>query len=135
MRSSRPASALPAGVLVAVDAFALVAFVLAGIRSHHEVGALDLIARNVIPLGISWLVVSAVVGTYRRPGLRTLLITWVAAVPLGIVARSLWVGSPSGGELLVFVGVASAFTLLFLLVGRWIAASIGRRMLPVGSDP
>lgn len=126
---------MPTGILAAADALALVAFVLAGIRSHHEVGAVDLIARNVIPLEVSWFAVGAAAGTYRRPGPRTLLVTWIVAVPLGIVARSLWVGSPTGGELLLFVAVASAFTLLFLLFGRWIAALIGRRMLPVGRDP
>jgi hypothetical protein len=135
MRRSRRSRAAPTRVLAAADAIALVMFVLAGIRSHHEVGAIDLVARNAIPLEIAWFAAGAVVGAYRQPGLRTLLITWIAAVPVGIVARSLWVGSPTGGELVLFVGVASAFTLLFLLAGRWIAGMIGGRMLPVGPDP
>ena len=132
---SQRSPGVPTRILVAADALALVAFVLAGIRSHHEVGALDLVARNVIPLGIAWFTVGTVVGTYRRPGLRTLLGTWIVAVPAGVVARSLWVGSPTGGELLLFVAVASAFTLLFLMIGRWIAGTIVRRMRPVGPDP
>jgi Protein of unknown function (DUF3054) len=135
VRRSRRSPTAPTRVLATADALALVAFVLAGIRSHHEVGAVDLIARNVIPLEIAWFTVGTVVGVYRRPGPRTLLLTWIVAVPAGIVARSLWVGSPTGGELLLFVAVASAFTLLFLLAGRWIAGRIGRRMLPVGPDP
>jgi TRAP-type uncharacterized transport system fused permease subunit len=132
-RSPDPPSA-PTRILVVADAAAPIVFVLAGIRSHHEVGALELIARNVIPLGIAWFAVGAVVGVYRRPGLRSLRVTWIVAVPTGVAARSLWVGSPTGGELLLFVVVASAFTLFFLLVGRWISGVIARRLMPVGPD-
>ncbi len=83
-------------------------FVVAGIRSHHEVGALDLFLRNAVPLEVAWFAVSAVAATYRRPGLRTLLWTWIVAVPTGLVVRSIWVGSPSGTRLLVFVGIGLA---------------------------
>ena len=117
--------------LAAVDALALVAFVVAGIRSHHEVGAVDLFLRNAIPLLSAWFAVAAVTGAYRRPGFRTLLITWAVAVPGGLVARSLWVGSPTGIRLLVFLGVGLVFTALFLSVGRSLARLAGRRMLTV----
>jgi hypothetical protein len=100
------------------DSLALVAFVLAGIRSHHEIGALDLFLRNAVPLVVMWFTVAAVSGSYRRPGLRTLLWTWIVAVPAALVVRSLWVGSPSGVRLLTFLGIGLAFTLLFLLAGR-----------------
>lgn len=113
-------------VLAVADAVALVVFVLIGVRAHHEVGALDAVMRNAVPLELSWFTVAAVTGAYRRPGLRTLLWTWVVAVPAGIVVRSLWIGSPSGLDLLTFLGVGSAFTLLFLLVAR---AAVG------GFDP
>ena len=105
---------------------------MAGIRSHREVGAIDLFLRNAIPLLLAWFTVATVAGAYRRPGLRTLVITWVFAVPAGLVARSLWVGSPTGARLLVFLGVGLVFTALFLLVGRGLARLAGRRMLPVG---
>lgn len=112
---------------VVADAVALMVFVLAGIRSHHEVGAIDLFLRNAVPLEVAWFAVSAVAATYRRPGLRTLLWTWIVAVPAGLVVRSIWVGSPSGTRLLVFVGIGLLFTLLFLLAGRGIVALIDRR--------
>lgn len=117
--------------LAAADALALVVFVLAGIRSHHEVGALDLFFRNAVPLLTAWFVVATVTGAYRRPGLRTLMITWVVAVPAGLVARSMWVGSPTGARLLVFLGIGLVFTALFLLVGRFLARLAGRQALPV----
>jgi hypothetical protein len=112
---------------VVADAVALMVFVVAGIRSHHEVGALDLFLRNAVPLELAWFAVSIVAATYRRPGIRTLLWTWVVAVPAGLIVRSIWVGSPSGSSLLVFVGIGLAFTLVFLLAGRGIVGLIDRR--------
>jgi hypothetical protein len=117
-------------LLAIVDAAALTMFVLIGVRSHHDAGGLQVVARNLVPLEAAWFCIAPLMGTYRRPGLRSLLRTWVVAVPLGLGLRTLWVGSPSGLELLTFLGVGLAFTLLFLLVGRWIAAAIGRRVFP-----
>jgi Protein of unknown function (DUF3054). len=111
---------------VVADAVALVAFVLVGIRSHHEVGALDAFFRNAVPLEAMWFAVAVVSGAYRRPGIRSLLWTWIVAVPVALVVRSLWVGSPSGVRLLTFLGVGLAFTLLFLLAGRAVVGVSGR---------
>lgn len=113
----------------AADAIALVTFVLVGIRSHDRFGALDLFLRNAVPLGVMWFATAAVFGAYRRPGLQTLLTTWIVAVPTALVVRSLWVGSPSGLRLLTFLGIGLAFTLPFLLVGRAAAGFAGRRTL------
>ena len=44
---ARRRSVLP---FVVADAVALMVFVVAGIRSHHEVGALELFLRNAVPL-------------------------------------------------------------------------------------
>jgi hypothetical protein len=120
---------------VVADAAALMVFVLVGIRSHHEVGALDLFLRNAVPLEAAWFVVSVVAATYRRPGIRTLLWTWVVAVPAGLVVRSIWVGSPSGSRLLVFVGIGMGFTFVFLLAGRGVVELIGRRRRPADALP
>jgi hypothetical protein len=128
----QPASSRTGTVLRAVDVLALIAFVLVGIRSHHESGAAALFLRNAVPLLVAWFVVAVAVGTYRRPSTRTLLINWAVAVPVGLIARSLVIGSPTGGRLVTFLGVGLAFTLLFLIVGRALAGVIGRRVLPVG---
>jgi Protein of unknown function (DUF3054) len=118
-------SAIP---FVIADAIALVVFVLIGIRSHHEIGALDVFLRNAVPLEVAWFVVAAFTGAYRRPGTRTLVRTWIVAVPAALIVRTLWVGSPSGRRLMIFLGIGLAFTLLFLLVGRAAAGFAGRRM-------
>jgi hypothetical protein len=117
----------PSAVLFPVaDGVALVVFVLVGIASHHEVGAVDLLLRNAVPLEVMWFAVAVVSGAYRRPGLRTLLWTWIVAVPAGLVVRSIWVGSPTGVRLVTFLGVGTAFTLLSLLAGRAAVGVIGR---------
>ena len=113
-------------ILAAVDGLALAVFVLAGIRSHDEIGALDLFLRNAVPLEVAWFAVAPVSGAYRRPGVRTLLWTWIVAVPTALVVRSIWVGSPTGTRLLVFLGIGLAFTLLFLLAGRALAGFVDR---------
>ena len=123
---------ISARILATVDAVALLLFVLVGVRSHHDAGGLSVLARNAIPLEAAWFCVAMPMRAYRRPGIRTLLRTWVVAVPAGLLLRTLWVGSPTGVRLLTFLGVGLGFTLLFLLAGRWIATSIGRRVFPAG---
>ena len=116
-------SAIP---FVVADGVALITFVLVGIRSHHEIGALAVFLRNAVPLEVMWFAVAAVTGAYRRPGIRTLLWTWLVAVPVALIVRTLWVGSPGGLRLLTFLGIGLTFTLLFLLIGRAVAGFAGR---------
>ncbi len=101
----------------AVDTVALLAFVVVGVI-QHEGFELRGVLRTGIPLLVAWFLVALVVGTYRQPSWARMLATWVVAVPLGLVARSAVRGGPWGKGLLVFGGVAMAFTLLFLLGGR-----------------
>jgi len=118
-------------VLLGVDLLALVSFVVVGLGSHHETGVLDLFARNAIPLVVSWCVVARILRTYRASGLAPMFRTWAVAVPIALVARSIWVGSPTGGRFLIFLLVAMTFTLLFLLAGRALVAVVARRRKPV----
>jgi hypothetical protein len=102
----------------AVDAAALVAFVVVGVIQHDAGLAVAGIVRTGAPLLAAWFAVALVVGTYRRPGWLTLAITWAVGVPLGLVVRSAIRGGPWGRGLLVFGAVAMAFTLVFLVGGR-----------------
>ena len=107
------------------DAAALVLFVLVGIRGHHA-GTVEGFLRNAAPLLLVWFAVAWLAHTYRRPGWRSFLRNWIVAVPVGLLVRTLIVGSPRGGRLLVFLAVGLAFTLLFLVLGR-LVARIGSR--------
>jgi glycopeptide antibiotics resistance protein len=107
------------------DAAALVVFVLIGIRGHHA-STVEGFLRNVIPLLGIWFLVAWQAHTYRRPGWRSLLRNWIVAVPIGLLVRTLIVGSPKGGKIVVFIAVGLAFTLLFLVLGRLLARIVSR---------
>jgi hypothetical protein len=109
----------PSVALVA-DAVALVAFVLIGVRSHTGAFPARDLVENLLPLVAAWACVAALLGTYRRPGLRTLMITWAVAVPIGLTVRTWWVGSFD--RFPAFLAVGMVFTLLFLVGGRSLAA-------------
>ncbi|MEO8475675.1 MAG: DUF3054 domain-containing protein [Actinomycetota bacterium] len=127
-RGPVPAGSAPV-VIVAVDLLALVAFVLAGMRSHHEGTLVEIFLRNAVPLLGTWVIVSVALSTYRRPGFATLLRTWIVAVPIALVIRSLWVGSPSEiAPFLTFLAVGLSFTLLFLAIGRGLARLVAARL-------
>ena len=106
---TEPGSArAPSGAaLVVADAAALLAFVAVGLRSHR-IGAIpEVAARNLVPLAVSWALVSVVVGTYRRRDLVSLLTAWAVSVPLALLARTWWVGSPRGARIAVFLAASA----------------------------
>ena len=74
----------------------------------------------------AWFLVAWAGHTYHRPGWRSLLRNWIIAVPVGLLVRTVIVGSPRGTRILVFVGVGLAFTLLFLVLGRLLARLLSR---------
>ncbi|MGH2538923.1 MAG: DUF3054 domain-containing protein [Actinomycetota bacterium] len=126
-RPATRAEQRPSGTaLVAADLVALLAFVGVGLRSHHIGPVAEVAARNLLPLAVMWAVVALAVGTYRRRDLASLLITWVSAVPVALLVRTWWVGSPQGGRILVFVAVGLTSTLLLLLIGRAVVAVLSR---------
>ena len=65
-------------------------------------------------------------------GLKVVFQTWIVAVPIGLIVRSLWVGSPQGAQIFVFLTVGLAFTLLFLMGGRGVVALATGRGYPRG---
>ena len=113
-------------VLMVTDGLALFAFVLTGSLSHHDVGVLAVLVRNLGPLSIAWVIAAACFGVYRRGSWGVVVLAWAAAVPLSLVVRSWLVGSPRGGELVTFLLVGSGFSLLYLLIGRGLLAATER---------
>jgi hypothetical protein len=103
-------------------------FVIAGMRSHGTASQLEIFARNAVPIGGAWIVASLLLRTYRPPALTRLLATWAVAIPVGVVVRSAWTGSPDGDDLFVFGAVAMAFTLAFLGAGRFLTTLIASRV-------
>jgi hypothetical protein len=117
-----------ARLTLAFDLAALTLFVLAGMRNHRTGSQLEIFLRNAVPVIAAWLVFSVVWRTYRPVRAMRLGLTWVTAVPVGLLLRTWWVGSPTGGRVAVFLGVGMAFTALFLLIGRGLSVLLGRRL-------
>jgi hypothetical protein len=122
-------------VMAAIDVLALLTFVVAGMGSHNEGTVPAYFLRNAVPLVVSWLAFAALLGTYRRVGFKTLWRTWLVAVPVALVVRSVWVGSPTGWRFLTFLLIGLAFTALFLVVGRGLTALITGRGYPSRRRP
>jgi hypothetical protein len=110
---------------VLADAAALVVFVVVGLRGHGG-RTVEGFLRNAVPLLAAWFLVAWTAHTYRRPGWRRLLRTWIVAVPVGLLVRTVIVGSPRGARILVFIAVGLAFTLVFLVLGRLLARLASR---------
>jgi hypothetical protein len=110
---------------VIADAAALVVFVLIGLRGHR-VGTIEGFLRTATPLLGCWFLLAWLTHAYRRPGWRSLLRTWIVAVPVGLLIRTLIVGSPNGVRILVFIAVGLAFTLAFLVLGRLLVRLVSR---------
>ena len=111
-------------ILAAGDAAAIVAFVVIGLLTHGEGIDPRGLLRTAAPILILWFAIAPMIGTYRRPGWRTMLPTWAIAVMGGLLVRRVIFHRPSSwGDLLEFMAVSLAFTLLFLsawrLVARW----------------
>jgi hypothetical protein len=120
-----PSSPRRGWVLPLLDAVALVAFTVVGVANHDGGLRADALARVGGPLLVAWFAAARVVGAYRVPGVRTLVLAWLLAVPAGAAGRTLIAGGPWGRGFVVFLGVALGFTLLFLLVGRGLARAFG----------
>jgi hypothetical protein len=108
------------------DAAALVVFVLVGLRGHR-VSTIEGFLRTAVPLLVAWFLIAWLAHAYRKPGWRSLLRTWIVAVPVGLIVRTLIVGSPNGVRILVFIAVGLAFTLVFLVIGRLLARLLSGR--------
>lgn len=123
-----------ARLTLAFDLAALALFVLAGMRNHRTGSQTEIFLRNAVPVTVAWLVLALPWRTYRPPSIRRLVLTWVTAVPVGLLVRTWWVGAPTGGRILVFLGVGMAFTAVFLAVGRLLGGLLARR-LTAGASP
>jgi len=96
----------------AVDALALVVFVVVGVVTHGaSAGAF---ARDVLCILGGWFAVALAVRLYAHGGWRRLGATWLVGISAGVGVRAAVVDHGPGA----FYGVALGFTALFVLVGR-----------------
>jgi hypothetical protein len=105
-------------LLPLADALGIVTFATVGLLSHDGALSLSGYARDALPVLGGWFAAAMVFGAYRTPSRRTLVLTWIVGVPLGILVRALVLGRSFDGDQAVFLGISLAFTLLFVLAWR-----------------
>jgi Protein of unknown function (DUF3054) len=110
-------------VLATGDAASIVLFAVVGLLSHDEGVTASGLARNAVPILAVAAAAAPLFGTYRRPGVRTLLPTWAVGVLGGLLVRKAVFGRPEDmGELPAFAAVTAGVTLAFLLAWRAVAS-------------
>ena len=101
------------------DVVALLVFTLIGLANHKDGITASSVLKVMGPLVVVGGVAAAILGTYRRPGIRTLIPAWLVTVPIAILIRKALFNTPATWSSTgIFIGVALAFTLLFLLGWR-----------------
>ncbi len=109
------------------DAAALSSFAVIGVKSHGGRLTPASVARNAAPVVGGWFAASALVGTYRQPGLSSAVRAWAVGVPAGVLARQLILRRHLGRETVQFGSITMATTLTLLLAWRAMAAKLGAR--------
>ena len=113
-------------VLAAGDALAIVLFSVIGLANHDEGITVGGIVRNSGPILAAFAVVAPFARTYTKPGLRSLLVTWAIAVPIGVVIRAIALDRPADGSQATFAIVTMITTLILLVAWRGIATVASR---------
>jgi Protein of unknown function (DUF3054) len=102
----------------ASDAVALVVFAVVGLLSHHGAVSGRGLARDALPLAGCWFAAALGFRLYTKPSALRLLATWAVGIAAGVLVRALVLGHALNRHEAAFLGVALAFTLLFVVVLR-----------------
>jgi hypothetical protein len=114
-------------LLPLADALGILTFATVGLLSHDHALGLAGYARDALPVLGGWFAAALVFGAYRNPSARTLILTWIVGVPLGILVRALALGRDLDGGQVVFLAISLVFTLLFVLAWRAALGVLARR--------
>ncbi len=117
----------PARLAVAADAAAIVLFAVVGLLAHHGGVSGRGLARDALPLLGGWFAAALLARLYTRPARLRLAATWLGGIALGVTVRAAVLGHTGVGKEAAFLGVALAFTLLFVLAARLPAAAAAAR--------
>jgi hypothetical protein len=116
---------LAVGDVIAVSLFAPI-----GLLSHDEGITLAGLARNVLPVAIGFIAAALLVGTWRRPGWKTLVPAWLLGITAGVFVRAAILGHGYGKTTFTFLAVTLVVTGLLLAAWRagvWFLARQRRR--------
>ena len=112
-----------------IDGAALLVFVVVGVAIHGAVSPVAVV-RDAAFLLPAWYGAALVLRLYRTTSWRVFLLTWVVAVPVGIMLRQAWVGRLPSRATVAFLSAALPLTLAFLVTGRIVTALATRVMRP-----
>ncbi|RIK07241.1 MAG: hypothetical protein DCC49_10440 [Acidobacteria bacterium] len=119
-------------ILAVGDLAAISLFVPLGVRSHNSAITFAVIARNLLPLIVSWVVVAFILDTYKKGGIWRLLLTWLIAVPIALLVRAALLGRVFTTVTAVFIPIAMSAILGLLAAWRVIAWLVWRFVGPGG---
>ncbi len=117
----------PARLAAAADAAAIVLFAVVGLLAHDGGVSGRGLARDALPLLGGWFAAALLARLYTQPTRLRLAATWLGGITAGVAVRAAVLGHTHPGREAVFLGVALAFTLLFVLAARLPAAATAAR--------
>jgi hypothetical protein len=117
---------VPARILIAADGLAVVAFTVVGIVSHRGTLPLSALLEDTLPLLAGWFAAAAVFHLYTRPTRRSLLLTWVVGIPLGVLVRATVLGRLDEPRQLAFLATTLVLSIVFVVAARALVALVAR---------
>lgn len=108
-------------ILAIGDIVAISLFVPLGVRNHNSAITVAVIARNLVPLVVSWVVVALIFDTYKKGGIWRPLLTWLISVPIALLVRAALLGRLITIVTAVFIPIAMSAILVLLAGWRLIA--------------
>jgi hypothetical protein len=112
----------PGPAVAAADAAAIVVFAVVGLLSHRGGVSAAGLARDALPLLGGWFAAALALRLYLRPTLGRLAGTWLGGITAGVVVRAVVLGHTRVGKEAAFLAVSLAFTLVFVVAARLLAA-------------
>lgn len=106
----------PQAPRVTSDATAILAFAVIGVLSHDNGLTLVHVLRDAGPVGGAWAVAALLFGLYRRPGWKSLALTWLVGVVAGVLVRAGILGRDLDGKQAAFL-ITTLIVILVLVLG------------------
>ena len=116
-----------ARALALADALAIVAFTIAGILSHRGSLPLSALAEDTLPLLAGWFAAAAAFHLYARRTRRSLLLTWIVGIPLGVLVRASALGRLDEPRQLAFLATTLILSIVFVAAARAVTGIVASR--------
>jgi uncharacterized membrane protein HdeD (DUF308 family) len=116
-----------AQALALADTVAIVAFTIVGILSHRGSLPLSAVAEDTLPLLAGWFAAAAAFQPYARRTRRSLLLTWIVGIPLGVLVRAAVLGRLDEPRQLAFLATTLILSIVFVTAARAVTGIVASR--------